>query len=264
MNKKVSVIMGVYNCESTIEQAINSIIEQTYQNWELIVCDDGSVDKTIEIVEKIAERESRIIILKNQKNLGLGETLNRCLEKATGDYIARMDGDDDCSKVRFEKQVYFLDNNPEYNIVGSAMRFFDEHGEWGRNYVIEKPTKEDVVIGSPICHATVMMRRKCIENVKGYTVGKRQLRVEDVDLWIKLYAKGYRCYNLQEPFYMMRNDKKAFSRRKYKYRINSVCIRLKGCKTLKLSPICYVKSLKPMLIGLMPVRMRLFIKLKMK
>ena len=144
------------------------------------------------------------------------------------------------------------------------MLFFDENGEWGRNYVPLTPTAEDVVTKSPICHAPVMMRRECMEAVGGYTVDRRMLRVEDVNLWIKLYAKGYRCYNIQEPLYKMRNDKNAFSRRKYKYRINSVYVRLRGCRELKLGIWNYVKAVKPMIIGLIPTSVRRFIKSKIQ
>lgn len=259
-SKKISVLMGIYNCQSTLEQAVNSIINQTYQNWELIMCDDGSTDSTYEIAKKIEEKEKRVIVLKNQTNLGLNQTLNNCLAVASGDYIARMDGDDDCVAERFEKQIYFLEDHPEFDIVSSEMLFFDENGEWGKNSVIEKPQAKDVVVGSPICHAPVMMRKKCMDEVGGYTVDKRMLRVEDVNLWIKLYAKGYRCYNIQEPLYRMRNDKNALNRRKYKYRINSVYVRLQGCKLLKLPAICYIKATKPMLIGLVPAKMRGFIR----
>ena len=254
--KKISVLMGIYNCVSTLEQAVESIINQTYQNWELIMCDDGSTDQTYEVARLLAERDKRIIVIKNEKNLGLNQTLNNCLELATGDYVARMDGDDESLLNRFEKQISFLEGQSEFDIVSSGMIFFDENGEWGRNSVIDKPSVEDVIGGSPICHAPVMMRKKCMDEVGGYTVDPRMLRVEDVNLWIKLYAKGYRCYNIQEPLYRMRNDKNALNRRKYKYRINSVYVRLQGCKVLGLDWKYYIKAITPMIIGLITAEVR--------
>lgn len=252
LNDKISVIMGIYNCAETLQQAVESIINQTYANWELIMCDDGSSDNTHEVAKRLSKQDNRIILVKNDSNRGLNITLNRCLSYATGDYIARMDGDDECLATRFEKQIHFLQSQGKYQIVSSSMFFFDDDGVWGRNYVVEKPTKEQVVTGSPICHAPVMMKKECMDKVNGYTVDKRMLRVEDVNLWIKLYAEGYRCYNFQEPLYRMRNDKNAYTRRKYKYRINSTFVRLKGCKQFGLSPVCYIKSFKPMVIGLIP------------
>ena len=260
MNKKISVLMGLYNCAETLEQSVNSIINQTYQNWELILCDDGSTDNTYNVAKRLADSDNRITLIKNDSNKGLNITLNNCLSYASGEYIARMDGDDDCFPERFQKQIDFLKSQSEFDIVSSPMIFFDESGDWGRNYCIEYPTKENIIEGSPICHAPVMMRKKCMDKVGGYSVDKKMLRVEDVNLWIKLYSAGYRCYNIQEPLYKMRNDKHAFSRRKYRYRINSTYVRLKGCKMLGLSLKYYIKAFKPMVIGLVPGRLRQRIK----
>ncbi len=256
MNGRVSVLMGIYNCADTLEQAVSSIQHQTYDNWELILCDDGSTDETYTAAKHLAEADGRIILLRNAENKGLNYTLNRCLEHATGEFIARMDGDDDCLPERFEKQTAFLKRNPQYAIVSTPMIFFDEKGVWGQNQVPEYPTPAQVVTGSPICHAPVMMRKECMDRVNGYTVDPKMLRVEDVNLWIKLYTAGYRCYNIQEPLYRMRNDQNALHRRKYRYRINSAYVRLKGCRALHLGPVCYVKALKPMAVGLLPAQIR--------
>lgn len=259
---KISVIMGIYNCESTLPEAVESIINQTYTNWELIMCDDGSRDHTYEIALQLAENDTRLIVIKNDKNCGLNRTLNNCLAYASGDYIARMDGDDICVPERFEKQITFLNCQDEFDICSSAMFFFDENGRWGENKVKEKPQSEDIVKGSPICHAPVMMRKKCIDRVKGYTESSRMLRVEDVNLWIKLYEAGYRCYNIQETLYGMRNDKNALNRRKYKYRINEAYVRLLGCRKLKLSWKFYMYALKPLIVGTIPAKIRMLIRKK--
>ena len=97
--------MGIYNCADTLKQAVESIQAQTCTDWELILCDDGSADHTYEVAQMLAKAEERIIVLKNEKNLGLNYTLNHCLERASGKYIARMDGDDDCLPERFAKQL---------------------------------------------------------------------------------------------------------------------------------------------------------------
>lgn len=257
MNKLVSVIMGIYNCEKYLEEALDCIVNQTYTNWEVIMCDDGSKDNTIAIAQKFVDKHpNKFRLLKNEQNMGLNFTLNKCLHEARGEYIARMDGDDLCVPERFEKQLDFLNTHSEFDIVSSHMTLFDETGEWGVSKSPEYPTKEQVVAGSPICHAPVMIRKECMDAVGGYTINKRMLRVEDVNLWIKLYSKGYRAYNIQEPLYKMRNDKNALQRRKYKYRINSTYVRLLGCKSLKLSFIYYIKTFKPMVIGLVPAKLR--------
>lgn len=256
MSSKISVLMGIYNCAATLEQAVRSIQNQTYENWELILCDDGSADGTYAAAEALAREDSRIVLLKNEQNLGLNATLNKCLAVATGEYIARMDGDDDCLPTRFEKQLEVLENQPEYAIVSTDMVLFDENGEWGHATIPEFPTPEQVVTGTAIHHAPVMLRRAAMEEVGGYTEHVRMIRVEDVNLWIKLYTAGYRCRNLREPLYRMRNDQNALNRRKYIYRINSVYVRILGCKALKLRPVYYLKVWRPMINGLVPARLR--------
>ena len=125
MSKKISVLMGIYNCSSTMEQAVASVQNQTYTNWELILCDDGSSDNTYEVAQALAAKDSRIVLLRNEKNLGLNATLNRCLAAATGEYIARMDGDDDCVPERFERQLDLLEHHPEFQITSCPMKLFD-------------------------------------------------------------------------------------------------------------------------------------------
>lgn len=254
---RISVIMGIYNCEETLSAAIDSIIQQTYTNWELIMCDDGSDDNTYQVAEEYhIKYQDQIILLKNNQNRGLNVTLNVCLHNAMGEYIARMDGDDTCDPTRFEKQVAFFRRHPEFSICGTTMRFFDENGYWGENHVPECPTATQVVGGTPICHATTMIRKIAMDAVDGYTEDNRMLRVEDVNLWIKLYAKGFIAYNLQEPLYHMRNDQNALNRRKYRYRVNSTYVRLLGCRMMKLGIRSYLKAFKPMIIGLVPNKLR--------
>ena len=101
MSRKVSVLMGIYNCAKTLPQAVDAIRRQTYNNWELILCDDGSTDDTYLVAWELAAKDKRILLLRNEKNLGLNQTLNNCLAAATGEYIARMDGEDDCLPERF-------------------------------------------------------------------------------------------------------------------------------------------------------------------
>lgn len=227
---KISILMGIYNCAPTLCQAIDSILAQTCTDWELILCDDGSVDDTCAIAEAYRKRDpNRIILLRNEKNMGLNHTLNRCLRAASGAYCARMDGDDISLPERFEKEAAFLDAHPEYAIVSTPMIFFDETGEWGRNQMIECPQKEDFIRHSPVhCHAPCMIRREAYLDVGGYTEDVRMLRFEDVNLWYKLYAKGYQGYNLAEPLYMMRDDRAAAGRRSLRSRMNGVYVTYRG------------------------------------
>lgn len=260
MSNKVSVIMGIFNCAATLSEAIESILAQTYTNWQMIMCDDGSTDNTYEIALKYAERyPDKFILLKNEKNLGLNQTLNNCLAVADGTYIARMDGDDISLENRFEKEVSFLDNNPEYSIVSTPMIYFDENGDWGEGTAVEKPTKFDFIVGTPFCHAPCMVKSEAYKSVNGYSTDERTFRAEDYNLWFKLYAQGYKGYNIQTPLYKMRDDAKAYSRRKFKYAKNEAYVRLSGYKSLNLPVKYYLYALRPIIVGLLPKSVYMFL-----
>ena len=249
---KISVLMGIYNCEQTLAAALDSVLAQTEQDFELILCDDGSTDGTYALAEQYARRDARIVLLQNSSNQGLNQTLNTCLFHAKGEYIARMDGDDICAAHRFATQLAFLEQHEAYAFVSSAMAMFDEHGVWGRTYPKPAPAARDFKRDTPFSHAPVMIRREAIEAVGGYTVDQRLLRVEDFHLWVKLYAKGYRGYNLEEPLYLVREDRASASRKKCKYRLNQVRVQLYAIKVLRL-PCYYVLYCIPtLLLGLMP------------
>lgn len=249
---KVSFIMGIYNCEKTLQASIDSIIRQTYTNWELIMCDDASKDNTYNIAIEYASKYQNITVIKNDTNQGLNYTLNRCLKYAKGEYIARQDGDDISMPERLEKQVKFLDENPEYALISSWMTHFDENGEWGIWKQPERPDKMDFLSRPPFCHAAAVIRKSVFDEVQGYSINKFLLRVEDYNLWFKIYAKGYKGYNLQEALYKMRDDRSAFLRRKYKYRINEAYVKIDGFKKLKIPFRYYIYVARPLLVGVLP------------
>lgn len=250
---KISVIMGAYNCSSTLSLALESLLNQTFEDFNVIICDDGSTDETYKIMEKYKKKyPKKFIILQNKKNMGLNYTLNKCLKNADGEYIARMDADDLSERKRFEIQNKFLDNHKEYAFVSSNMIYFDENGDWGVSNSIDKPIADDFVHSSPFCHAPVMIRKEAYLNVGGYTVEPNLLRVEDYHLWIKLYEKGYRGYNIKQPLYKMRDDKDAYSRRNFKNRINEMYVKILAVKKLNLPMWKSIYSIRPILVGILP------------
>lgn len=251
---KVSVLMSVYNCEKTIEKSVSSIINQTFEDWEFIICDDGSKDNTYKILQRISKKEPRIILIRNDRNRGLSYSLNHCLKLANGVYCARMDGDDLCDPSRFEKQVKFLDNNEQYSFVSTRMTRFDEKGTYQIPDEIESysPNKKDFIKGSPFCHAPVMIRKVAYDSVNGYRDIPQTLGVEDYDLWFRLYAKGYKGYVLQEPLYNMFDGRGAAKRRTFRRRLNEAWVRKEGYKQLKVSLIYRIYILKPILLGFIP------------
>lgn len=253
MNPEISVIMGIYNCSETLPEAIESILYQTYQNWQLIMCDDGSNDDTYSIAQKYQEEyPEKIVLIQNVKNMGLNYTLNHCLKYAKGDYIARMDGDDISLPERFEKEVKFLEENTKYAIVSTPMIYFDENGDFRTGTGNGEPDITTIARGTPFCHAPCVVRREAYEAVNGYAVSDNRLRVEDWDLWVRMYEKGYRGYNLAEPLYKMRDDQNAYSRRKFKYRINEARVSASAVKKLGLSKKNYIFVFRPIIVGLLP------------
>lgn len=246
--------MGIYNCAPTLPAAIDSILAQTCSDWELILCDDGSTDDTCAVAQHYqSAHPEQIKLLRNQRNMGLNHTLNRCLSAATGEFIARMDGDDISLPHRLETELAFLQAHPEYAIVSCSMIYFDEQGDWSKGgAVTEKPVPAQLVHGTVHCHAPCMVRRDAMVQVGGYSEGKKLLRVEDWHLWLKLYAAGYRGYNLSEPLYKMRDDRAAYSRRKFRYRLNESYVSRLAVKTFRLPFWMKLYSLRPILVGLLP------------
>lgn len=193
----VSIIMGVYNCKNynLLRKSVESILQQTYKDYEFIICNDGSTNNTLEELKKIAQSDSRIKIISYEKNRGLNHALNECLAVSQGKYIARQDDDDVSKPERLKKQVQFLDENREYAIVGTCADVFDNNGIWGEYTVPEKPQKGDFLWNSPFMHPTTMMRKAELL-WGGYREAKETRRCEDYDLFMNLYAKGYRGYNI--------------------------------------------------------------------
>lgn len=252
-NPTISIIMGIYNCADTLDEAIESILNQTYTDWKMIMCDDASTDNTYSVAEKYVKKYSeKFILVKNEKNMGLNFTLNHCLKYVDAKYVARMDADDISCPERFEKEIGFLENNPEYAIVSTQMEYFDEQGVFGKSRANGEPTCESIVKGTPFCHAPCMVRREAYEAVGGYSVSKKLLRVEDYELWVKMYAKGFKGYNLPEILYRMRDDRTATKRRKFKYRVNEAYVKYLAIKKLELKKRNYIYMLKSVLVGMLP------------
>lgn len=253
MNKKVSIIMGVYNCQDTLSEAIKSILAQTYANWELIMCDDGSIDNSATVAQSyVNQYPNKIKLLKNEKNKGLNYTLNRCLLDVSGVYIARMDGDDVCDKFRFEKEVECLENNPDIALVSCCMELYDENGVFGTIKYKENPQLKDFLKTSQFCHAGCMMRTDVLKQLGGYSESDKFLRVEDYELWVRMYLAGYKGYNLQEVLYSMRDDRNAFKRRTLKNRVNESRVIVKVCKEGKMPFWKYIYAIVPIIKWCVP------------
>ena len=252
----VSIIMGVYNIKNKdqFRQAVESIQNQSYTLWELIVCNDGSTNDTGKQLQQFAEKDFRIRVVGYDTNKGLAHALNTCIQSAKGRYIARMDADDISLPERIQRQVEFLEQHRDIHFVGTAAELIDDNGVWGERIMPEKPERKTFLFRSPFIHPTVMFRREILHAAEGYRVAKETRRAEDYDLFMRLYALGYQGYNLSERLYQFREDGEALGRKKYRYRIDEMRVRWQGFKKLGLLPGGFLYVIKPLIVGLIPYK----------
>lgn len=232
----VSVVVAAYNAEAHIRECISSIMSQTYHNWELIICDDHSSDKTADIIKEFQSIDKRIKMIQNEKNMRAGASRNRCIEICKGDMVMIQDADDVCSEDRIEKLVSRISLD-DVDFVSSGHYLFDDNGKY-KTIVMptEFPEKKDFLFGMPFCHAATLFKKECLMRVNGYRVSKETRRGQDYDLFMRLYANGYHGCNIADVLYGYRVDKNTISRRKFEYRIDECIIRYKGFKALGLFP----------------------------
>ena len=253
---KVSVIMGVYNekNEEILKEAVISILKQTFKDFEFIICDDGSTNNSLDILKRLTQNDKRVILIKNEENRGLAYTLNKCLKIAKGEYIARMDSDDISDLDRFRKQVKILDDNPQIGVVNLNAYLFDENGKWGKEIHSEVIKKEDFLYNNPIIHPSVMIRKSAYDKVGGYRDIKMTYRVEDYDLFIRMYCNDIKMVTLQDFLFNYREDERNLKKRKFKYRINEMKVRYFGFKNMGLlhKKTNYLYVIKPLIVGILP------------
>lgn len=263
MNKDkpiVSIIMGIYNCEKTLDKAIESILNQTYTNWELIMCDDCSSDNTYKIAKSYEKKyPDKIKVIKNDTNITLAPTLNKCIQLVSGKYIARQDGDDISHKERLEKEVEFLEKYEEYDLVGTNMISFDESGEKGVHKLKTQPTKLDLLkYGPTFAHATIMIKTNIMKNLNGYCEEWYAKQAEDYELWSRFFLNNYKGYNLNENLYYVKEDIETFKRKNVKRRLRGIVLNFKIYCKLK-APICSYKNIIKDIVAIIMPR-RVFIK----
>lgn len=245
--------MGIYNCAHCLSDAIESVISQTYTDWELIMCNDGSKDDTYKVAKTYADKyPGKIVLLNNTVNMRLAATLNNCLKASKGVYIARMDADDRCALERLDKEVAYLDAHPDIDCVGTGMYVFDEEGEKGIRLNVEYPDRNFLVHTTPFAHPTILMRKTVYDALGGYTVSPKIVRGEDTDLWFRFYANGYKGYNIQEPLYYYHESISDFKKVSFKTSYETFIVSIKGYRLLKYPLWKYLYAFKPFIVMMVP------------
>lgn len=207
---KVSIVMPVYNQEKYVSKAIESILTQTFEDFEFLIIDDGSSDGTLEILRGYKDPRMRIVV--NKANIGLTKSLNKGLGVALGKYIARQDGDDISLPKRLEKQFRFLEKHREYGLVGCCCHKIDSAGNVTGSIMV--PTRhhdiaQALVKTNQFVHSSVMFRKECIEKLGPYD--ETLIYSQDYELWLRI-SSFYKVANLKEVLHCWRYSETGISR----------------------------------------------------
>jgi glycosyltransferase involved in cell wall biosynthesis len=194
---RVSVLVAAYNASAYLLEALDSLLQQTVEDIEIIVVDDGSTDDTARLVGSLAD--PRVVLLRSDTNRGAGASRNIALEHATAEWVAIMDADDVAERVRLERQLEFVTAHPRVDVLGSAVAVIDSQGAargW-RSYPLDhRSIVRTLPLRSPLAHPTVLCRKSTLLAVGGWH--EDRLGVEDYDLWCRLAREGARFANLPQ------------------------------------------------------------------
>lgn len=238
---RISVVITAYNAAPFIRDAVRSVLDQTCQDFECLVVDDGSDDGTLQALREIPDPRLRVI---SQGRLGRGRALNLGLRESRGEYIAIQDADDLSHPRRLEIQLAAIERSPEYAVVGSAHILMGEGGSpaWadaatGRAGIPMREVSGSLVFLNPLSHSALLMRRAALERVKGYDEKREDLF--DYDLLIRLAAEGFKLGKLPVPLAAKRIHPRQFfeGRNRVSYVLRGVRLQNEAVKALGRSPL---------------------------
>lgn len=251
-NPKVTVLMSVYNGEKYLREAVDSILNQTFKDFEFLIINDGSTDKTLDILQSY--KDPRIRIVNNKKNIGLTKSLNKGLKIAKGEYIARMDADDVSLPKRLQFQVNLMNKNKDTVLCGTNTLSINETGEkisgpWWQDSLL--PMEWQILLSNPIAHPTAMIRKNFIIN-QFQPIYRTIVNAEDYDLWCRLVLRGkIERLNKVLLFYRLRKDSESHrnigqAKKDSRESLNTLIEKISGRKTPKihfvLTSFCQKKS----------------------
>ena len=209
MNPLVSVVMSTYNSDKSLKKSINSILQQTYEPIELLICDDGSQDSTSKILEQYADSDSRIKLIKNNKNIGLTKSLNKLISISSGQFIARQDSDDYSDLNRLSIQVKFLINS-KYDAVVSRGQIQNSKKTIPRfSYFL--PYKLVIKYKNPFLHGTLLIKSEILKNIN---YDERFIFAQDYKLYFDLLDKGIKFKKIFNTLYYLNNKNNISSKNK--------------------------------------------------
>ena len=225
--------MGAYNSGGTIDAAVQSVVSQSFEDWELIICDDGSKDDTLAKANDWSKRDARIQVICNPANQGLAVTLDNCIAASRSELLIRQDADDISLPGRFARLIKTIDESPSAVVVGSWVTCFDGVNDLGIIRTSSCPIKKDLLKGTIFFHPSCIMRKSAVLSVGGYGNEPWLRRSQDYYLWFRLYAAGMHGLNIQESLYRFREDPAAWRRRSFSARSMESRVRWEGFKLIR-------------------------------
>lgn len=251
----ISVLMGVYyrsQDTSLLERSIRSILYQSLEHLELLICDDGSHPKASALLEQYAAEDERVRLIRTGSAYALPCKLNLCLRSARGSWIARMDDDDYSHPQRLEKQLDYLRENQDVAFVGCNVNLSCDGRLVGTRHFPERPAVRDFYFVQPFIHPALLFRKEALDAVNGYCEDKRCILCEDYDLLLRLYGAGYQGANLQECLLDYTIPKSAKGKRNMSHRWNEAVTRYRRFGELGLLPQALPYVMKPLIVGMIP------------
>lgn len=249
-NELVSVIIACYNAEKYIDECLESVINQSYQNIEIIICDDASTDNSYSLLKKWQVKDNRIVLLQNVQNVHSAGSRNSCIDIAKGEYILIQDIDDLSEPNRIDLLMNAITTN-KADFVSSSMAIIEGSGHINYNTILKHkkfPTKYDFLWGISFNHPATLFSKEILNKVNGYRVAKETKGAEDYDMFMRMYAKGAKGINIDETLYLYRTIAANSKILKLENRINECRIRYKGFKQLNILYIGFPMVFMPLIV----------------
>ena len=258
MKTPITVLMSVYNGMPYLQDAIDSILQQTFTDFKFLIFDDASTDGTNQVLNEYAQKDNRIKIITNDRNYGLGTNLARGVEMAQTPWIARMDADDIAFPNRLELQLDYVLKHPSVSVLGGYAIDIDSQGQIvsERKFPTSHQQIKKLVWTNPFSHGTVLLHRESILKVGSYSskLAKRQ----DYELWFRCAKANLQFANLPTPLIYYRFTDNTLQRNNWQVALTHVVIGWRGCWMIKASGFAYLAVTKQLAIGLLPSPLRYF------
>ncbi|WP_332628467.1 glycosyltransferase [Halalkalibacter flavus] len=256
MNPEVTVLMSVYNDKKYLVESIESILTQSFENFEFLIIDDASNDGSSAILETYAEKDERIKLVKNKENKGLSYNLAEGVNMAQAPWIARMDADDIAFTDRLALQMDYIKNNPNTDVVGSYVIDIDEDGN--EIELRKVPTSHEkiskLIWTCPFIHPSVLFKKEAVKRAGSYDKNLR--RRQDYDLWFRCQEANLKFQNLDRALLYYRSTDEYYKKNNLKVQFQQAAMGFHGIRRVKASPLAYIGITVAFLKGILPSKIR--------